>query len=53
MPVIKANAYEIYINKRIDIINKFNIVAVAIANEAIELRNLGYTKDIFILNQPS
>ena len=52
MPVIKANAYGTHINKRIDIINNFNIVAVALANEALELRNLGYNKDIFILNGP-
>lgn len=52
MPIIKANAYGTYINKRLDIINKFNIVAVAITNEAIELRQLGYNKEIFILNQP-
>ena len=53
MPVIKANAYGTYINTRLDIINKFDIVAVAIVDEAIELRKLGYTKEIFILNQPS
>ncbi len=53
MPIIKANAYGTYINKRIDIINEFDIVAVAIVDEAIELRKLGYTKEIFVLNQPS
>ena len=52
MPVIKANAYGTHINKRLDIINKFNIVAVAITDEALELRHLGYNKEIFILNQP-
>ena len=52
MPIIKANGYGTYINKRLDIINKFNIVAVAITDEAIELRKLGYQKEIFILNQP-
>lgn len=52
MPVIKANAYGTYINTKIDIINNFNIVAVAIVNEAIELRQQGYDKEIFILNQP-
>lgn len=52
MPVIKANAYGTYINKRLDILNMFDIVAVAIVDEAIELRKLGYDKDIFILNQP-
>lgn len=53
MPVIKANAYGTYINKRIDIINKFDIVAVALVDEAVELRRLGYQKNIFVLNQPS
>ena len=52
MPVIKANAYGTYINTRIDIINKFNIVAVATVDEGVFIRKLGYKKDIFILNQP-
>ena len=53
MPVIKGNAYGTYINKRIDIINKFNIVAVALVDEGINLREDGYKNEIFILNQPS
>lgn len=53
MPVIKANAYGTYINKKLEIINKFDIVAIAIVDEAIELRKLGYKKEIFLLNQPS
>ena len=52
MPVIKANAYGTYINKRLDILEKFNIVAVALVDEAVELRNLGYKNEIFVLNQP-
>ncbi len=52
MPVIKANAYGTYINTRLDILNKFEIVAVAIVDEAIYLRKLGYKKEIFLLNQP-
>ena len=52
IPVIKANGYGTHINKRLDIINEFNIVAVAIVEEAIELRNIGYQKDILVLNQP-
>ena len=52
MPVIKANAYGTYINKRLDIINEFDIVAVAFVSEAIELRKSGYKKEIFVLNQP-
>lgn len=52
MPVIKANAYGTYINKRLDIINRFDIVAVALIKEAVDLRELGYEKEIFVLNQP-
>lgn len=52
MPVIKANSYGTYINTRLDIIQKFNIVAVATVDEGAFIRKLGYTKDIFVLNQP-
>lgn len=52
MPVIKANAYGTYINKNLELLNEFDIIAVAIVDEAIELRNLGYQKEIFVLNQP-
>lgn len=52
MPVIKANGYGTYINKNLDILNMFNIVAVANVDEAVSLRNLGYNKEIFVLNQP-
>ena len=53
MPVIKANGYGTYINTRLDVINMFDIVAVALVDEAVELRRIGYNKEIFILNQPS
>lgn len=53
MPIIKANGYGTYINKRIDIINEFEIVGVAEVQEGIKIRKLGYKKEIFILNQPS
>ncbi|MBE5820716.1 MAG: alanine racemase [Clostridiales bacterium] len=52
MPVIKANAYGTYINKRIDVLEQFDIVAVALVDEAVELRENGFTKEIFVLNQP-
>lgn len=52
MPVVKANAYGTYLNKDIELMNEFNMVAVAIVSEAIQLRELGYKKDIFVLNQP-
>lgn len=53
MPVIKANGYGTYINKEIDILNHFSIVAVAIVDEGIEIRKIGYKGDIFVLNQPA
>lgn len=52
MPVIKANAYGTYINTQLDILNEFNIVAVAVCSEGAELRKIGYQKEIFVLNQP-
>ena len=52
MPVIKASGYGTYINKRLDILNMFDIVAVACVDEAVEIRHLGYDKEIFVLNQP-
>ena len=51
MPVIKAAGYGTYINKCLEVINEFDIVAVAVVDEAIELRKLGYQKEIFVLNQ--
>lgn len=53
MPIIKANAYGTYINKCIDLIKEFNIVGVATVEEGVYLRENGYDKDIFILNQPA
>lgn len=52
MPVIKANGYGTYINTRLDVINEFKIVAVATVDEGVFLRELGYEKEIFVLNQP-
>ena len=52
MPVIKANAYGTYVNTRLDVINDFNIVAVATVDEGVFIRKLGFKKDIFVLNQP-
>ena len=52
MPVIKANGYGTYINQRLDVLNKFDIVAVANVDEAVNLREYGYDKEIFVLNQP-
>ena len=52
MPVIKASGYGTYLNQRLDIINQFDIVAVATVDEGVYLRELGYQKEIFVLNQP-
>ena len=52
MPVIKANGYGTHINQKLDVLNKFDIVAVATVDEGVYLRNLGYQKEIFVLNQP-
>lgn len=52
MPVIKAEGYGTYINHRQDILNEFDIVAVATVDEACFIRRNGYQKEIFVLNQP-
>ena len=52
MPVIKASGYGTYINRRLDVLNMFDIVAVACVDEGVYLRKLGYEKEIFVLNQP-
>ena len=52
MPVVKANCYGTYLNKDISLMSNFDIVAVAIVDEAVELRINGYKNDIFVLNQP-
>ena len=53
MPVIKANGYGTYINKRVDILDMFQIVAVALVDEGIAIRKEGYQGEIFVLNQPA
>ena len=53
MPIIKACAYGTYLNTNLDILNMFNIVGVALVDEAVNIRKLGYKKEIFVLNQPS
>jgi len=52
MPVIKANAYGTYLNTQLDVLNVFDIVAVATVDEGVFLRSIGYKKEVFILNQP-
>lgn len=53
MPIMKANAYGTYINTRLDIINDFGIIGLATVDEGVNLRKVGYKKEIFILNQPA
>lgn len=52
MPVIKANGYGTYIHTDLEILNQFDIVAVATVDEGVFIRKLGYLKEIMILNQP-
>ena len=52
MPIIKANGYGTHVNKCLELIKDFKIVGVACVSEAIDLRNLGYNGEIFVLNQP-
>lgn len=53
MPIMKANAYGTYLNTRLDVVNEFKIIGLATVDEGVELRKLGYAKNIFILNQPA
>ena len=52
MPIVKANAYGTYLNKDIDLMNEFDIVGVALVDEAINLRKDGYKNEILVINQP-
>lgn len=52
MPVIKASAYGTYINRNLELIKDFNIVAVALISEAIELREIGFKNEILTLYEP-
>ena len=52
MPIMKANAYGTYLNTKLELLNEYKIIGVAIVDEGITLRKIGYKKDIFILNQP-
>ena len=52
IPIIKANGYGTFINTKVDILDRFDIVAVALVDEAVTLRKLGYSKEILVINQP-
>ena len=48
MPVIKANGYGTWINRCIEILENFKIVAVATVDEAVDIRKRGYSNEIFV-----
>jgi len=54
MPVFKDNAYNSYINTQIDLLNTMdiNIIGIAKVNEGKLMRELGFEKEILLLNQP-
>lgn len=52
MPVLKANAYGTYLQQLPEVLNLFEIIAVATVDEAVEIRKTGYDKEILVLNQP-
>ena len=52
MPIIKANGYGTHVNRCLELIEDFDIVGVACVSEAMDLRDLGYKGEIFVLNQP-
>lgn len=54
MLVIKDNGYGTYINTQIEFLkeNNINHIGVAITDEGVEMRKLGYEGKILILNQP-
>ena len=53
MPIMKANAYGTYFNTKLEIVNEFEIIGVATVDEGINLRKIGFNKEIFVLNQPA
>lgn len=50
IPIIKANSYGTYLNEDINLMNQFDILGVARTEEGENLRNIGYQKEILILN---
>ena len=52
MPIVKANAYGTYLNKNIKLMNEFDILGVALVEEAVILRKIGYKNEILVINQP-
>lgn len=52
MPIVKANAYGTYLNQNTTLMNEFNILGVALVDEAVSLRKKGYKNEILVINQP-
>ena len=54
IPVLKANTYGSFINQNSELLNELNIkiIGVAIVDEGVKLRELGYKGEILVLNQP-
>ena len=52
MPIIKADGYGTYIDKKLELIKDFKIVGVANCEEGENLRKIGFENEIFVLNQP-
>lgn len=54
IPILKDNAYGTYIKTQIALLNDLNIKIIGVANvtEGVEMRKLGFNKEILILNQP-
>ena len=54
MPIFKDNAYKTYINSQISLLDELNINIIGVSKvcEGITMRELGFNKEIFILNQP-
>ncbi|MBR2827646.1 MAG: alanine racemase [Bacilli bacterium] len=50
IPIVKANSYGTYLNEDIQLMNHFDILGVARTEEGIKLREIGYQKEILILN---
>lgn len=52
MPVVKANGYGTHLNFMNEILSSFDYIAVALVDEAIAIRDIGYKHNILVLNPP-
>ncbi len=53
MSIIKCDAYGTHLNKLIKVINNLKYVGVALVDEGVSLRKIGYKGNIFILYPPT